>query len=72
MNMAISIKQEQQFNTVFFSSDKRMFLGTSDNDVLVYDMSGNRPKHEKTIHLNGIEYINSFYETETHEIFVLY
>lgn len=66
----ISVKQEQQFNTVFFSSDKRMFLGTSDNDVLVYDMSGNRPKHEKTIHLNGIEYINSFYETETHEIFV--
>ena len=66
----ISVKQEQQFNTVFFSSDKRMFLGTSDNDVLVYDMSGNRPKYEKTIHLNGIEYINSFYETEIHEIFV--
>lgn len=70
INSPIDSIENVEFNTVFFAEDNRLFVGTTDNDVFIYDMTPGTPELVRTIKLEGISGINSFYVTDNKEIFV--
>ena len=58
------------YRAVLFTEDHKLLLGTTEHDVLVYDMTSNLPQLIYTIHLEEIEGINSFYVSENNEMFI--
>ena len=52
------------YRAVLFTEDHKLLLGTTEHDVLVYDMTSKLPELIYTIHLEEIEGINSFYVSE--------
>lgn len=55
---------------VHFTEDGRLLIGTTDNKVLIYDMTMDSPGLIHTVTLKDIEHINSFYDTDNNEIFI--
>ena len=55
---------------VHFTEDDRLLIGTTDNKVLIYDMTMDSPGLIHTVTLKDIEHINSFYDTDNNEIFI--
>lgn len=66
----LNVDAETSFRAVSFTEDNRLFLATTENDVLIYDMTSGLPHRINTISLKGIESINSFYFNENGEVFV--
>lgn len=62
--------QQKNIRGVFFTGDDRLFLGTADNTIYIYDLSDSTPHLSKTLQLDDIETINYFYETDEGDIFV--
>lgn len=58
------------FYTAYFTSDQRLLLGTTGNEVLIYDMASDVPRFVRTVRLDEITGINSFYDTDDMEIFI--
>ena len=61
---------DKDFRAVCFTEDHRLFLGTTDNEVLIYDMTADTPSLVHSLSLAGIEGINAFYTVDNTEIFV--
>lgn len=66
----ITVNGDEEFRAVCFTEDGKLLLGTADNKVCVFDMTKEKPLHLKSISVNGIEGINSFYQTENKEVFI--
>lgn len=66
----ITSTANNKFRVVCFTEDNRLLLGTTDNEVQIYDMTTDVPGLTHTLRLEGIEGINSFYVADNMEIFI--
>lgn len=66
----IDFAANKDYRAACFTEDNRLLLGTTDNDVLIYDMTADTPCFVRTLSLEEIEGINSFYVTDSMEIFI--
>lgn len=70
VNPPLDIPDGCFFSMAYFTDDNRLLLGSSHNDVFVYDVKEEQFRLSKKIAVKGIEWINSFYVSEKNEIFV--
>ena len=66
----IKFAENKAYRSACFTEDNRLLLGTTDNDVLIYDMSADTPCLIREFSVEEIEGINSFYVTDNMEIFI--
>ena len=66
----IKFAANKAYRSACFTEDNRLLLGTTDNDVLIYDMSADTPCLIREFSVEEIEGINSFYVTDNMEIFI--
>lgn len=70
VNPPIKNERDIQISSVYFTENDRLVIGTTDNEVIIFDMSKNTPSIIKNVVLEDVEAINSFYLTKENEIFV--
>ena len=66
----IKFAANKAYRSACFTEDNRLLLGTTDNDVLIYDMTADTPYLIREFSVEEIEGINSFYVTDNMEIFI--
>lgn len=65
-----SIKDNESYSTAYFTDDERLLLGTTGQDIYIYNMVSGEPELADRQLIDGVETINTFYQTEDNEIFV--
>lgn len=58
------------YSSVLFADDDRLLISTTENEVMFYDTSSEVPKLVRSVKMEGIMGINSFYIKDNSEIFV--
>lgn len=66
----IKFAENKAYRSACFTEDNRLLLGTTDNDVLIYDMTADTPYLIREFSVEEIEGINSFYVTDNNELFI--
>ena len=66
----IKFAANKAYRSACFTEDNRLLLGTTDNDVLIYDMSADTPCLIREFSVEEIDGINSFYVTDNNELFI--
>lgn len=66
----IKFAENKAYRSACFTEDNRLLLGTTDNDVLIYDMTADTPYLIREFSVEEIDGINSFYVTDNMEIFI--
>ena len=66
----IKFAENKAYRSACFTEDNRLLLGTTDNDVLIYDMSADTPCLIREFSVEEIDGINSFYVTDNNELFI--
>ena len=66
----IKFAENKAYRSACFTEDNRLLLGTTDNDVLIYDMTADTPYLIREFSVEEIDGINSFYVTDNNELFI--
>ena len=66
----IKFAANKAYRSACFTEDNRLLLGTTDNDVLIYDMTADTPYLIREFSVEEIDGINSFYVTDNNELFI--